>query len=171
MSKESKSKDLGLQEFQKGIVKASQLIIQLSDSAFKARKDKSLMDPSVLLSLLVDAVTFLGHASFLTSLKRREFLKPDIARPYQSVCNKSNAFTTCLFGDELPKHIKEIGEVNKISRKVSGCPTSIKNMDSSYKRGSDIPSRTYPQRSGRKSTFLGYRGPGSYFHDQPQVGG
>jgi len=42
-----------------------------------------------------------------------------------------------LFGDELPKHIKEIGEVNKISRKVSGRPTSVKNMVSSYKRGSD----------------------------------
>ena len=35
------------------------------------------------------AVTFLGHASFLTFLKRREFLKPEIAKPYQSVCNRS----------------------------------------------------------------------------------
>ena len=74
LSKESKSKDLGLQELQKGIVKASQPIIQLFDSALKARKDKSSMDPNVLLALLADAVTFLGHASFLTSLKRREFL-------------------------------------------------------------------------------------------------
>ena len=171
LSKESKSKDLGLQELPKGIVKASQPIIQMFDSALKARKDKSSMDPNVLLPLLADAVTFLGHASFLTSLKRRECLRPDIAKPYQSVCNKSNAITTCLSGDELPKHIKEIGEVNKISRKVSGRPTSIKNMVSSYKRGSDTPSRSYPQRSGRKSTFLGYRGRGSYFHDWQQVGG
>ena len=66
---------------------------------------------------------------------------------------------------------KEIGEVNKISRRVSGRPTSIKNMVSSYKRGSDAPSRSYPQRSGRKSTFLGDRGRGSYFHDRHQVGG
>ena len=121
------------------------------------------MDPNVLLSLLADAVTSPGHALFLTSLKRREFLKPDIARPYQSVCNKSNAITTCLFGDELPKHIKEIGEVNKISRKVSGRLTSIKNMVSSYRRGSDTPSRSYP--------LLGYRGRGSYFHDRQRVGG
>ena len=74
LSKESKSKALGLQELQKGIVKVSQPIIQLFDSALKARKDKSSMDPNVLLSLLADAVTFLGHASFLTSLKQREFL-------------------------------------------------------------------------------------------------
>ena len=71
LSKESKSKDLGLQELQKGIVKASQPIIQLFDSALKAGKDKPSMDPNDLLSLLADAVTFLGHASFLTSIKRR----------------------------------------------------------------------------------------------------
>ena len=156
LSKESKSKDLGLQELQKGIVKASQPIIQLFDSTLKARKDKSSMDPNVLLPLLAEAVTFLGHASFLTSFKRREFLKPDIVKPFQSVSNKSNAITTCLFADELPKQIEEIREVNKICRKVSGRPTSSKNMVSSYKRGSDTPSRSYPQRSGRKSTFLGY---------------
>ena len=161
LSKESKSKDLGPQELQKGIVKASQPIIQLFDSALSARK--SSMDPNVLLPLLADAVTFLGHASFLTSLKQREFLKPDIARPYQSVCNRSNAITTCLSEDKSPKHVKEIGEVNKISRKVSGRPTSIRNMVSPYKRGFDTPSGSYTQRSGRKSTFLGYRGRGSYF--------
>ena len=73
---------------------------------------------------------------FLHLLNEESFLN-QIARSYQSVCKKSNAITTCLFGDELPKHIKEIGEVNKISRKVSGRPTSVKNMVSSYKRGSD----------------------------------
>ena len=128
LSKEPKSEDRGLQELQNGIVKASQPIIQLFDSALKARKDKSSMDPNVLLPLLTDTVTFLGHASFLTCLKRREFLKTEIAKPYQSVCNRSNAITTFLFGDELPKHIKEIGEVNKISRKVSGRPTSVRNL-------------------------------------------
>ena len=83
LSKESKSKDLGLQEFQKGIAEASQPMKQLFYSALKARKDKSSMDPNVLLSSLADAVAILGHAPILTSLKRREFLKPDIARPYQ----------------------------------------------------------------------------------------
>ena len=58
-----------------------------------------------------------------------------------------------------------------MSRKVSGRPTSIKNMVSSNERGSDAPSRSYTQRSGRKSTVLGYRGRGSYFHDRQQVGG
>ena len=162
LSKEAKNKDLGLQEVQKGVVKATQPIIQLFDIALKARKDKSMIDSNSLLPMLADAVTFLGHASFLTSLKRREFLKPEIAKPYQSVCNKSNVITTFLFGDELPKHIKEIGEVNKISKRVSGRPNAIKNTVNSYKSGTD--SRTYQQRSsGRRTTFLGYRSHGGRF--------
>ena len=101
LSKEPKSKDFGLQELQKGIVK-------LLDSALKARKDKSSMDPNVLLPLLTDAVTFLGHASFLTSLKRRQFLKPEIAKPYQSVCNRSNAITTFSTGMNCPSILRRL---------------------------------------------------------------
>ena len=108
LSKEPKSEDLGLQELQKGIVKASQPIIQLFDSALKARKDKSSMDPNVLLPLLTDAVTFLRHASFRTSIKRRQFLKPEIAKPYQSVCNRSNAITTFSTGMNCPSILRRL---------------------------------------------------------------
>ena len=171
LSKESKSKDLGLQELQKGIVKAAQPVIQLFELAFKARNEKTPTDPNSFLPMLADATTFLGHASFLTSLKRREFLKPEIAKPYQSVCNKSNAITTRLFGDELPKYIKEIGEVNNISRKVSSRPNSVRHMIGSYKRGPDASNKTYQQRSGRRTTFLGYQGRGSCFHDRQHLTG
>ena len=40
-----------------------------------------------ILPMLADAVTLIGHASYLASLKRREFLKPDITSAYQSVVN------------------------------------------------------------------------------------
>ena len=106
LSKESKSKELGLQELQKGIVKALQPIIQLFDSALKARKDESSMDPNDLLSLLADAVTFLGHASFLTSLKRKEFLKPDIARLYQSVVTSLTPLQLVCFGMNCPSILR-----------------------------------------------------------------
>ena len=66
LSKESKFKDLGLQELQKSIVKAQQPIIQLFDSPLKARKERSSMGPNGLLPLLADTDTFLGHASFTT---------------------------------------------------------------------------------------------------------
>ena len=95
-------------------MKSAQPMILLLDSVLNSQKEKKSIEASSILPLFADAVTFLGHTSYMTSLKRREFLKPDIAQAYQSVCSKSNPVTTCLFGDELPKHIKEIGEIYKI---------------------------------------------------------
>ena len=70
--------------------------------------ENKMLQPSDILSVIGDAITFVGHASSTASLTRREFLKPDIATAYQSVCSKSNPVTTYLFGDELPKNIKDI---------------------------------------------------------------
>ena len=106
LPRHTKSKDLGIQEVQKNIVKSAQPLVQLFDSVLVAQNEKKMLQPSEILPVIGDAITFLGHASFLASLKRREFLKPDIAVAYQSVCSKSNPLTTFLFGDELPKHIK-----------------------------------------------------------------
>ena len=118
LPRHTKSKDLGIQEVQKNIVKSAQPLVQLFDSVLVAQNERKMLQPSEIQPVIGDAITFLGHASFLASLKRREFLKPDIAVAYQSVCSKSNPVTTFLFGDELPKHIKDIGEVHKIAKKT-----------------------------------------------------
>lgn len=52
-----------------------------------SQKEKKSIEASSILPLIADAVTFLGHTPYLTSLKRREFLTPDIAQAYQSVCS------------------------------------------------------------------------------------
>ena len=165
LPRSTKSKDLGLQEIQKHLVKSAQPMIQLLDTILKLQVEQTPVDSSQILPLIVDAVTLLGHVSYLTSLKRQEFLKPDIAPAYQSVCSKSNPVTTNLFGDELPKHIKEIGEVNKISRKTMSRTNVL------YKRSYDhkttpANSRFY-QRGGRRA-FLGSRHQkGPYFDRRP----
>ena len=75
LSKESKSKDLGLQELQKGIVKESQPIIQLFDSALSARKDKSSMDSNVFAYLYWQTLLpFRGMHLFLHLLNEESVL-------------------------------------------------------------------------------------------------
>ena len=154
LPRSSKTKDLALQEIQKNLVKSTQPLLQMLEMTLKAHKEKKALQPNEIMSFVADAVTFLGHTSYLTSLKRREFLKPDIAQPYQSVCSKSNPMTTYLFGDELPKHIKDIGEVNKIAKKTMSRPhgqSSAKRRRFDYKNSSDNKSN---QRGGRR-IFLG----------------
>ena len=58
------------------------------------------------------------HASYKTSMTRRETLKDVINSNYRSVCGQNTPLGKCLFGDELPKHIKDIAEVNKMSKKI-----------------------------------------------------
>ena len=120
----------------------------LLDSALNSQKEKKSIEASSIPPLNADVVTLLGHTSYLTSLKRREFLKPDIAQAYQSVCSKSNPVTTCLFGDELPKHIMKIGEVNKIAKRTMSRSTVSSKRNSDYKSNNSCP--RYTQRGGRR---------------------
>ena len=75
LPRHAKSKDLGIQEVQKNIVKSAQPLVQLFDSVLVAQNERKMLQPSEILPVIGDAITFLGHASFLASLKRREFLK------------------------------------------------------------------------------------------------
>ena len=89
---------------------------------------------------------------FLTSLKRRDELRPHINKSFQSVCSKSTKITTLLFGDDLAKQIKDISEVNKISRKVS-CSSRDSRSSGSRTDGKTV---TFSTR-GKKGRFLGFR--------------
>ena len=153
----TKSKDLGF--------KSAQPMIQLLGTVIKLQVEQTPVDSSQILPLIADAVTLLGHASYLTSLKRREFLKPDIAPAYQSVCSKSNPVTTNLFGDELPKHIKEIGEVNKISRKTMS-RTNVFSKRSYDHKNTPANSRFY-QRGGQQAFLGSQHQKGPYFDRRP----
>ena len=70
-----------------------------------------------------------------------------------------------LFGDELPKHIKEIGEVNKISRKTMSRTNALYKRSYNHKT-TPVNSRFYQR--GRRRAFLGSRHEkGPYFDRKP----
>jgi hypothetical protein len=50
-------------------------------------------------------------------MKRREILKPEVACRCKSLCRDSQPITTWLFGDELPKSIRDIAQVKRMSVK------------------------------------------------------
>ena len=74
--------------------------------------------PPPQLSRLVTAL-LLGNALYEFSMKRREILKPEVAGRYKSLCRDSQPITTWLFGDELPKSIRDIAQVKRMSVKES----------------------------------------------------
>ena len=70
-------------------------MLLLFDTVIKAKAEKKTIQPIEISPMLADAVTLIGHASYLASLKRREFLKPDISSAYQSVVNLIQSLHFC----------------------------------------------------------------------------
>ncbi|KAK2559286.1 hypothetical protein P5673_018435 [Acropora cervicornis] len=68
----------------------------------------------------MDAVILLSNANTEVNLRRRERLKLELHPSYRHLCNPSNPITSQLFGDDLPKAVKDIAEANKISSKLHG---------------------------------------------------
>ena len=132
--------DLGLQEAQKAIVKTGQIVVQITDDMLKAKKNKEHLKPSKYIGLLSDAINFLGHAGFQTSLKRRELLKPELSKNFQSLCSATVPITSLLFGDDLSKFVDDITKANKVATKITQSTESRRGRN----RG-----------SGRRSKFSG----------------
>ena len=63
------------------------------------------------------------------NLRRRERLKPELHPTYRHLCNPSNTITSQLFGDDLPKAVKDIVEANKISSTIHGGRRSADRRD------------------------------------------
>ena len=69
-------------------------------------------------------------------MKRCEILKPEVAAGFKSLCRDSQPITTwSLFGDELPKSIRENAQVKRMS---------VKKF--SNKREFDVPSASTGKR-------------------------
>ena len=50
--------------------------------------------------------------------KRKEFHKKDLDIKYHYLCSVNFPFTEWLYGDDLNKNVKEIQDMNKLSRNV-----------------------------------------------------
>lgn len=74
---------------QRGIVKATQPILTLLEDALVALKVQEKIEPRTVVSKLADSVTSMCHASYKTSMTRRETLKDVINPNYRSVCGQN----------------------------------------------------------------------------------
>ena len=112
---ETRSDDAKIQVIQNTVVKAganlTKLVNQLS---------KSETNGEHLIPLVTDSLALLGHANKLINNKRRESHKPDLGREYYHLSSPSLAYTDYLYGDELSKSVKEIQDINRVGKRLSG---------------------------------------------------
>ena len=70
-----------------------------------------------LLQQSTDALALFANAKSELNQRRRELIKPYLYDEYKHLCSSSLAITDQLFGDDLPKQVKELTEVNRVAGK------------------------------------------------------
>ena len=72
-----------------------------------------------IVNQLMHGALLMANAKIELYLRRREALKPELHTSYHYLCAPSNPITTELFGDNLPKAVKDITDTNRITSKHS----------------------------------------------------
>ena len=114
-----KQADVKLASVQRAIVKATAALAQSTQVILKAHTQRKLTDASVKATVTdqnADALALLGHACHELSVRRRYALRSHLPKHLTGLCIDSVPITGQLFGDNLTTSIKEIKELDKLSR-------------------------------------------------------
>ena len=141
-----KKSDIKFSSVQKSLIKALNAVLEIFKNVTSPN-----VDIQTIAQTTADIAAILGHASLEISLKRRTFIRNVINSDYKDVCSSTQPITENLFGDDLPKMIKEVNLTNKLQKK----PQRRYILDKSY--------RYKPYQQPSQNSFLG-RGRG----DLPQ---
>ena len=123
-------------------------------------------DVSEFLQLSLDSLALMGHSINEVNIKRHELIKPDLNNQFKQLCGSHTPVTKLLFGDDLPKSVKEIPETNKVGVKVSSKPPT--HYHKQQKR-SNFAHR--PHNQSQKHFLWKYQGPGKRSHLDPKKKG
>ncbi|XP_068745049.1 uncharacterized protein [Montipora capricornis] len=112
-----RSQDVRLQKVQTSIFKGMCALTTMINKCLD--HIPSLQNGNDLLQLATDALALFANANSELNQRRRELIKPDLHDEYKHLCSSSLAITDQLFGDDLPKQVKELTEVNRVGKKLS----------------------------------------------------
>ena len=155
LSANVRSQDLCMQKVQNSLVKgitgvvvATNKVLGCLDSIPKGRD---------LIQSLSDSITMLAKANKEINMRHKEMIKPDLHDDYKHLCLSSIEPTSFLFGDELPKQVKDLTEVNRVGKKVIHSRNSKANAFSYKSRASFGYGRNAQYHSSKRPNFLGSR--------------
>ena len=106
------------------LVKTSFAVIaNMADDLYKNRteKDEKVISQTIKDSIrkCADAAVFLGKINQDILNLRREKIAPELNQNYKQLTFKTEDHPKLLFGDDLPKTIKDISETNKVGQSLT----------------------------------------------------
>ncbi|KAK3086121.1 hypothetical protein FSP39_013847 [Pinctada imbricata] len=104
LSPSLRTNDKKIQNAQTSIVKAGAILTKVLDKLGKDTKNEN----SELVDQTMQCLALIGHSNRQLCLFRRELMKPDRRGEYSHMCSQSLKFTDQLFGDDVPKAVKDV---------------------------------------------------------------
>lgn len=114
----TRKRDVEIFKIQQALIKGILPIIRITDKVINA-KSLGEEDCQSLKKFGLESMSLLTHASYELNMQRRQLMRQDIGKEYGSLCSSQLPFTEFLFGDDLQKHLKDIGDQNKIGAKIN----------------------------------------------------
>lgn len=95
------------------------MVNKLDKVLSKEKLDNQLKtDLEGILNDSMDSLALFGHANRELCLTRRELMKSDVKDEHSHLFHKTQPFNKWLFGGDVSKTVKDIGECSKISNRL-----------------------------------------------------
>ena len=131
MDESARFNDLKFQKVQKNLVKGIIIIVTEVNEMMGNAVPQNAEDT---VDSLMDGVLLLANANQELNYRRRELMRPQLNANYRHLCSPSNPVTSLLFGDDLPKTVKDISDTNRLSSKLTKDSSSTRLAKSSQPR-------------------------------------
>ena len=126
LSEKARTADIKLQKVQKSFVKGATAVVSVVNNLITA---SGMPSKNEVVNNLMDGMLLLANANMELNVRRREALRPELHASYRYLCAPSNPISSELFGDDLPKAVKDITDTNRITSKLQ------RDKKESYRRG------------------------------------
>lgn len=172
LPRKSRAVDLAFQRVQEPLLQGISALTNLAGKLVKDVTDGKTPNTRDVLNHVMDSVAMLGNTNWKLNMKRRELIKPELNSPYTRLCKEDIAVSTKLFGDDLPKHLKDMSEAKKAGQQMQkpysnsshrGAVHSQKRNFSRFKPYHYDRTRGSGNKSTNRQPFLGQGRPSTPF--------
>ncbi len=155
-----KTGDLTLANMQQTLRKIAFANLQTANSLLALKTEGKVEESQTkpLLTNCVDSVALIGHLHNGLSTLRRSKIRPFLKSDYSTLCSNVEASSPLLFGDDLPKKLREAKETSRLSQVSSSAPKARNSSRSQNTRSYDNNHNSNNwQKSGYRSSKSPYK--------------
>ncbi|CAB3979189.1 Hypothetical predicted protein [Paramuricea clavata] len=141
--------DLNVSKIQESVRKAALISLQTAHSLTNTKSKE--LDVKKLLTQQVDSLALLGHISYELACLRRYKIKSVLKPEYASICVDDGTQSKYLFGDDLPKRLKDAKEASNVGLAVN----TSNSRNNNYRAPKSYDQRNWRQTRGGHNYHAG----------------